>query len=785
LNWIAKNKFGGVGLASLKADDQDGKCGEGLFPVHNYVGKHFRCSWSNDETDEDNNKPTVCTRLCIIRPENAPNEFSLSNMEPQWCSHIVISSAKILSLPGSLYLSDKMKQLVDDYKQWNVEGKPKLIISIGAHEIPDNWRVYLFTRYRRQILIDSIKKVLLDTEAEGVDISWTRGHLDSAKDTEIFILFVEELKKQIGQQFLIFVEVTPQSTFNERYDFVRMNRSVDFIIAQGHRFHSHKKAFTGHHSPLFMAEDLIDIRMNIEGFTSELVKRGVPKEKLIVGLSAEAMGMHLMVGERGETEIGAPSSPFDHVKRRNMPGEVSQSDVCLSLEKNSTISKFHPKIGVPYLIDGFEFIAYDDVHSIQLKTIWTSMNGYGGIALFGVEMDNVDGECPKREPYQLLKTIVDAQICEVCAKQKIRDHQNSSSPLASSANSCTKSSFQVLCGYRLAKEDGTEPLEAYMIPYQKCTEIVVEEAIWDADGELRYEESAQDSLRDLVQFHTQHQNNSKLVSAIRCNMTEQEFINFIGDNERFVEKILSHMNLFGYSGIEFRCKDVITAETNSAFSSMLENLQRNFKTAKSSNECKKTVGIRIPAHTNNLKSFYNISALNKLHSIVIDSFPSPSNYSELLNPLFGVGLGGEFVTLDSTIKNWIIEGVDPRKIVFSIPAYGTWQQLKNSSNHDLGEPVEDAIDLLTQELLYKKFKQLGITDRKFVYEAVGAYATTIDDEFLSYETPETVGYKVKYAIRENLGGVAIDSLNHEDFNNVSTTGPFPLLEAIDLNKCFV
>ena len=44
--------------------------------------------------------------------------------------------------------------------------------------------------------------------------------------------------------------------------------------------------------------------------------------------------------------------------------------------------------------------------------------------------------------------------------------------------------------------------------------------------------------------------------------------------------------------------------------------------------------------------------------------------------------------------------------------------------------------------LYKKFKQLGMSDRTFVYEAVGAYATTIDDEFLSYETPETVGYKV-------------------------------------------
>jgi hypothetical protein len=100
---------------------------------------------------------------------------------------------------------------------------------------------------------------------------------------------------------------------------------------------------------------------------------------------------------------------------------------------------------------------------------------------------------------------------------------------------------------------------------------------------------------------------------------------------------------------------------------------------------------------NNLKSSYNISALNKLHSVVIDSFPSQSNYSELLNPLFGMGLGGDSETLDSTIKNWINEGVKPRKIVFSIPAYGIWQKFKNSFDHGLGQPVEDSIDLLTRQ----------------------------------------------------------------------------------------
>ena len=79
-----------------------------------------------------------------------------------------------------------------------------------------------------------------------------------------------------------------------------------------------------------MTEDLSDIRMTIEGFTSELVKRGVPKEKLIVGLSAEAMGMRLMVGDRMEVsaiEIGAASSTFDFVRRSTHPGVVTQSDV--------------------------------------------------------------------------------------------------------------------------------------------------------------------------------------------------------------------------------------------------------------------------------------------------------------------------------------------------------------------------------------------------------------------------------------------------------------------------
>lgn len=59
---------------------------------------------------------------------------------------------------------------------------------------------------------------------------------------------------------------------------------------------------------------------------------------------------------------------------------------------------------------GDEFYAFEDKRSIQVKTIWTSLNRYGGIALQGIEMDNPAGQCPAGEPYPLLRTIVKTQV---------------------------------------------------------------------------------------------------------------------------------------------------------------------------------------------------------------------------------------------------------------------------------------------------------------------------------------------------------------------------------------
>ena len=106
------------------------------------------------------------------------------------------------------------------------------------------------------------------------------------------------------------------------------------------------------------------------------------------------------------------------------------------MKKANVSVRFIEKLGVPYLVDGQDFLviyfrvlrscylfclesyfiitrtfqAYDDIKSITIKTVWISIKNFGGIAFHGLERDNIDGQCPRGRPFYLLRAIADAQV---------------------------------------------------------------------------------------------------------------------------------------------------------------------------------------------------------------------------------------------------------------------------------------------------------------------------------------------------------------------------------------
>lgn len=106
-------------------------------------------------------------------------------------------------------------------------------------------------------------------------------------------------------------------------------------------------------------------------------------------------------------------------------------------------------------------------------------------------------------------------------------------------------------------------------------------------------------------------------------------------------------------------------------------------------------------------------------------------------------------------------------------------------DHGIGSQTQvDFIDIISQNQVCAKLSRPG-THRKPLYDFVATYATTVNNEWISFETQETVKYKLKYAIRENLGGIGFMSLNEDDFANVCKQGVFPILEVIAESTCQV
>uniref|UniRef100_A0AC35G5M4 GH18 domain-containing protein n=1 Tax=Panagrolaimus sp. PS1159 TaxID=55785 RepID=A0AC35G5M4_9BILA len=208
-----------------------------------------------------------------------------------------------------------------------------------------------------------------------------------------------------------------------------------------------------------------DPKTTIEEVSYDWVCRGVPSSKLIVGFSAEGLTMFFQ-NVRANNEIGAPANVMRNkqIQKAENAGAMSQADICKILQDNQTRSFFIEELGIPYATRNDEFIAYDNVRSMQVKAIWASLNNFGGIGLHAIGMDNIYGECPQGQPYPLLKALIKAQVCDYCihdASKKLNKNPKH--------NKC-EPDFQVACSYILPK--GEKSLNPEQIPLGQCTEIV-------------------------------------------------------------------------------------------------------------------------------------------------------------------------------------------------------------------------------------------------------------------------------------------------------------------------
>ncbi|KAK6035034.1 glycosyl hydrolase, family 18 [Cooperia oncophora] len=706
IQWITQEGLGGVGISSLQFDDPKGKCGAGPHPSHTMIGQMLKCR----VREYQRRPPVQCTRLCYLNEE--ADEFDPRSLLPHWCSHFVLGSIDI-KLNDVVEVSPSVPNLVSRINQLmqHSEEKPaKVILSIGAGQTNDIWRMALGSPIKRKLLISNIMGVVASLNASGVEISWTQEALDAVIDPTLLSQFLLGLRTALPKGFSVFLAANPMSSFSGRYNVDLIRNVTDLVILHTHRLHSTRPTVTEHHSPMFPGKGLPDSRMTVESFVKDWISRGMPREKLIVSVTSVPTSATLLDRLDGSGEvfgrpIGSLTSPIQPNKISSqqrqstaygkLAGHNSRTlqgflnlQICRAIEDNSTLFRWMADSNVPVLVRGTEFVAFDNERSAKVKTTWSSLHNLGGMAIHGLPFDNPEGECPER-PFPILQSIVDTQVCSLCAAE---DEESKCSP-----------SFQTICNYRLPEPEEAQRLSPATIPFERCSGIVVEHAEIDANASIHFVSKDQEEVvNELV--------NISFLSEYRDSTQTYWF------SERFP-----------FSGEEF-----------GDFSPVFNAKER---------VCFTDAERRLSAWQSDLRSIYDVMALNSLHQVVLEPFTVPllPETAFIHSPLFPISNQSSITSIDTIIRRWESSGLMRSKILLQIPSYGMEQLLVNRSDVGIGRPTEKEYAVIGQAELCQRLKYAG-TVRETHWDSMSVNAWTTGGRWISIDDQHTVKYKVSAGI---------------------------------------
>jgi len=140
------------------------------------------------------------------------------------------------------------------------------------------------------------------------------------------------------------------------------------------------------------------------------------------------------------------------------------------------------------------------------------------------------------------------------------------------------------------------------------------------------------------------------------------------------------------------------------------------------------------------------------------------------------------LTVDHAVRMWIAKGAAPEKIVMGMAAYGrSWTLAAwDAGKTGLGLSAAGAglAGTYTREkgfLSYYEIQQMIALGGVDVYDdATRTHHVVLGDQWVGYDTPESLSHKVDYVFAHDLGGAMVWALDLDDF----TSGSYAIVSSI-------
>ncbi|KAH9523838.1 hypothetical protein Btru_047192 [Bulinus truncatus] len=338
-------------------------------------------------------------------------KFDVENIDPYICTHLIYAFAAISSTQRNIVPLDESD--VEQYRSFNAlktrNSQLKTMLSIGGqHDKGKGFTAVSFTDSALSAFAANTVIFLRRHGFDGLDVDWEYPNRTTSGN---FIRILNTLRSAFDNENtssrLLLTIAAPggQTEIDDGFNVPEIDKFVDYVNLMTYDYSIPEVEVTVFNSPLFSRDD---VRFNPTLSTNWTVqyyrKLGLRPSKMLVGFTG--VGRRLVLKDIAETDVGSPVTGEIRISPDYLvPAGLVYPEVCQMLQNSRSKRMFDSLQRMHYLVQGDNWVGYEDEDSLGVKTEWSVNNGVAGMMFWSLDQDDFNGVACNRGKFPLLSKI--------------------------------------------------------------------------------------------------------------------------------------------------------------------------------------------------------------------------------------------------------------------------------------------------------------------------------------------------------------------------------------------